>query len=99
MVRADGDSVMFASPSRPEVRRLGFQSAKELGAPVVSSIPEQLPGEEPGQQERDTKMLSYVGIDVSKGRLDIAVLSEGQSWGESNDATRPGHFRTWPSSC
>ena len=47
-MRGDGDSVMTVPPSRPEARsRFGFQSANELGAPVASSIPEQLPGYEP----------------------------------------------------
>jgi hypothetical protein len=32
-------------------------------------------------------MLSYCGVDVSKDRLGIAVLSEGQSWSVTNDAT------------
>ena len=31
-------------------------------------------------------MLSYCGIDVSKDRLDIAVLPQGQSWSVTNDA-------------
>jgi hypothetical protein len=39
---------MVQPPSRPEARRrLGYQTASELGAPVASSIPEQLPGHEP----------------------------------------------------
>jgi transposase len=32
-------------------------------------------------------MLSYCGVDVSKDRLDIAVLPQGQSWSVANDAT------------
>jgi hypothetical protein len=47
---------MTAPPSRPEARRrFGSQSANELGAPVASSIPEQLPGHERvrgGEQRR-----------------------------------------------
>jgi hypothetical protein len=35
--------------------RLGYQTASELGAPVASSIPEQLPGHEPASARRDTK--------------------------------------------
>src|SRR5262249_15517815 len=43
IVRGDGGSVMTVSPSRPEARsRFGSQTANELGAPVASSIPEQL---------------------------------------------------------
>jgi putative hemolysin len=39
---------MAQPPSRQEARsRLGSQTANELGAPVASSIPEQLPGHEP----------------------------------------------------
>src|SRR5271154_4404259 len=44
-------------------------------------------GTSPHQQGRDTKMLSYCGVDVSKDRLDIAVLPDGQSWSVTNDAT------------
>src|SRR5215813_12424482 len=49
IVRCDrGRVVMVQPPSRPEARRrLGYQTASELGAPVASSIPEQLPGHEP----------------------------------------------------
>jgi hypothetical protein len=44
-VSGDGGSVMTVSPSRPEARsRRGCKTASELGAPVDSSIPEQLPG-------------------------------------------------------
>src|SRR5262249_24358508 len=48
IVRGDEDRLMIRPPSRPEARRrLGYQTANELGAPVASSIPEQLPGHEP----------------------------------------------------
>src|SRR6202048_2933916 len=41
---------MTPPPSRPEARsRLGCQSAHELGAPVASSMPEQLPVKSRGQ--------------------------------------------------
>jgi transposase len=43
-------------------------------------------GTSPHQQGRDTKMLSYCGVDVSKDRLDVAVLPQGQSWSVTNDA-------------
>src|SRR6266498_4786577 len=44
---------MTAPPSRPEARsRFGPQSASELGAPVASSIPEQLPGHEPASARK-----------------------------------------------
>ena len=48
IVRGDGGRFMTRPPSRPEARsRLGCQTANELGAPVASSIPAQLPGHEP----------------------------------------------------
>ena len=80
---------MAQPPSRPEARsRLGSQTANELGAPVASSIPEQLLGARPHQQGRDTKMamLSFRGIDVSKDRLDVVVLPEQQCSSVRNDA-------------
>src|SRR5438105_9472340 len=98
ILSGDGGSVMTVSPSRPEARRrFGSETANELGAPVASSIPEQLPGREPAstrlgasphQQGRDTKMemLSFGGIDVSKDRLDITVLPDEQCSSVSNDA-------------
>src|SRR5262249_38147111 len=53
IVRGDGGSVMTVSPSRPEARsRFGSQTANELGAPVASSIPEQLPGREPASARK-----------------------------------------------
>src|SRR5246127_3556657 len=53
ILRGDGGSVMTVSPSRPEARRrFGFQTANELGAPVASSIPEQLPGREPASTRK-----------------------------------------------
>jgi hypothetical protein len=52
-VRADrGRVVMAQPPSRPEARRrFGSQTVNELGAPVASSIPEQLPGREPAERD------------------------------------------------
>ena len=45
IVRGDGARFTTPLPSRLEARsRLGFHTANELGAPVVSSVPEQLPG-------------------------------------------------------
>src|SRR5262249_55507778 len=87
ILRGDGGSVMTVSPSRPEARRrFGTETASELGAPVASSIPEQLPGREPASAGRDTKMLSFCGIDVSKDRLDVMVLPEEQCSSVPNDA-------------
>src|SRR4029077_911903 len=42
-------------------------------------------GSSPHQQGRDTKMLSFCGIDVSKDRLDVMVLPEGQRSSVPND--------------
>jgi hypothetical protein len=42
-------------------------------------------GASPHQQGRDTKMLSFCGIDVSKDRLDVIVLPEEQCSSVSND--------------
>src|ERR1700741_809030 len=48
IVRGDEGRIMIRPSSRPEARsRLGCQTANELGAPVDSSIPVQLPGHEP----------------------------------------------------
>src|SRR4249919_548920 len=53
ILRGDGGSVMTVSPSRPEARRrFGSQTVNELGAPVASSIPEQLPGHEPASARK-----------------------------------------------
>src|SRR5262245_15381553 len=43
-------------------------------------------GASPHQQGRDTKMLSFCGIDVSKDRLDVMVLPEEQCCSVPNDA-------------
>ena len=52
-LRGDGGRFMRSPPSRLEARsRLGLQTAKELGAPVVSSKPEQLPGHEPASASK-----------------------------------------------
>jgi len=53
IVRDDGGRFTIPPPLRPEARsRLGSQSANELGAPVASSIPEQLPGHEPASARK-----------------------------------------------
>jgi Phage integrase family len=53
ILSGDGGSVMTVSPSRPEARRrFGSETANELGAPVASSIPEQLPGREPASTRK-----------------------------------------------
>ena len=78
IVRGDEDRIMIRPSSRPEARRrLGYQTASELGAPVD---PNSCQGTSPHQQGRGTKMtmLSFCGIDVSKDRLDFIVLPEQQ---------------------
>src|SRR4051812_4001753 len=53
IVRGDGGRFMTPPPSRLEARgRLGEQAANELGAPVASSIPGQLPGREPASARK-----------------------------------------------
>jgi len=77
-VRGDGGRVMTAPPSRPEARsRLGSQSANELGAPVASSIPEQLPGHEPasarkGYEDGNAFFWRYRCVEGSAGRHGVA---------------------------
>src|SRR5215207_9662239 len=73
-VRGDrGGVVMAQPPSRPEARsRLGSQTANELGAPVASSIPEQLPGREPasarkGYEDGNALLLRYRCVEGSVG--------------------------------
>src|SRR5262245_58607905 len=44
-------------------------------------------GTSPHQQGRDTKMLSYCGIDVSKDRLEVMLLPEEQCCSVPNDAS------------
>jgi hypothetical protein len=79
---------MTVSPSRSEARsRLGFQSANELGAPVVSSIPEQLPGQEPASARKgyeDALLRRNRRVERSLGHRCVA---RGQSWTMTNDAT------------
>src|SRR5215831_3218743 len=52
-LRGDGGSVTSRPPPWLEARaRLGCQTAGELGAPAISSIPEQLPGHEPASARK-----------------------------------------------
>src|SRR6516165_97442 len=64
------------SPSRPEARRrFGFQTANELGAPVASSIAEQLPGREPASARKgyeDALVLRNRRVEGSFGRHGVA---------------------------
>src|SRR6516165_3949787 len=76
ILRGDGGSVMTVSPSRPEARRrFGSQTANELGAPVASSIPEQLPGREPVSARKgyeDALVLRNRRVEGSSGRDGVA---------------------------
>src|SRR5262245_36288302 len=80
---------MAQPPSRPEARsRLGSQTASELGAPVASSIPEQLPGREPalarkGYEDANALLLRYRCVEGSSGRGGAA---RGESSSVRNDA-------------
>src|SRR5262249_22885055 len=78
ILRRDGGSVMTVSPSRPEARRrFGSQTANELGAPVASSIPEQLPGREPastrkGYEDGNALFRWYRRVEGSFGHHGVA---------------------------
>src|SRR5256884_3164241 len=78
ILSGDGGSVMTVSPSRPEARRrFGSESASELGAPVASSIPEQLPGHEPasarkGYEDGNALFRRYRCVEGSAGRRSLA---------------------------
>ena len=69
---------MVQPASRPEARRrLGSQTASELGAPIASSIPEQLPGREPASARKgyeDALVLRNRRVEGSFGRHGVAML-------------------------
>src|SRR5262249_16799734 len=74
IVRGDEDRIMIRPSSRPEARSLlGCQTVNELGAPVASSIPEQLPGHEPasarmGYEDGHALFLRYRRVEGPLGR-------------------------------
>src|SRR5262249_45381435 len=74
IVRGDEGRIMTRPSSRPEARRrLGCQTANELGAPVASSIPEQLPGHQPasarmGYEDGHALFLRYRRVEGPLGR-------------------------------
>src|SRR5262249_27215257 len=76
IVRGDGGRFTTSPPSRPEARRrFGFESANELGAPVASSIPEQLRGREPASARKgyeDALVLRNRRVERSFGRHGVA---------------------------
>jgi hypothetical protein len=70
-MRGDGDSVMTASPSRPEARRrFGSQSANELGAPVASS---------PHQQGRVRKCSRFAELTASANPIALATKAASRT--------------------
>src|SRR5215204_7346411 len=88
IVRGDGGRFTTLPPSRLEARsRLGDKAANELGAPVVSSIPAQLPGPEPAsaRKGREDDRACFGGIDVSQDRLDVLLLPQGTGFSVAND--------------
>jgi transposase len=70
---------------------------KKLGLPApLYKEPEQLPGpDQPasckegpeGRLSLESEGPYYIGIDVSKDRLDIAVSPTGDTWSAANDAS------------
>src|SRR5207244_10811321 len=76
---------MTAPPSRPEARNSKPRVSLELQS--LLPYPNSCLGTSPHQQGRDTKMLSFCGIDVSKDRLDVMVLPEEQCCSVPNDAS------------
>src|SRR5215470_7091540 len=76
ILRGDGGRFTTSPPSRPEARRrFGFESANELGAPVASSIPEQLRGREPASARKgyeDALVLRNRRVERSFGRHGVA---------------------------
>ena len=88
---SQSDGGLVASRPLPwlEARaRLGCQTAGELGAPAISSIPNGCQGTSPHQQGRGTKVGEpyNVGIDVSIDRLDVAIRPGGRAFCVTNDA-------------
>src|SRR5262245_29628277 len=85
---------MNRSPPRLEARRrLGCRTANELGAPVVSSTPEQLPGHEPvsarkGYEDGTAFLLRHrccqgpLGRDGVAGGLCWSVVNDAAGWAE-----------------
>src|SRR5260221_6550119 len=78
ILSGDGGSVMTVCPSRPEARRrFGSETANELGAPVASSIPEQLPVREPastrkGYDDGNAVFRWYRRVEGSFGHHGVA---------------------------
>src|SRR5262245_55042868 len=89
---------MTEPPARPEARRrFGPESANELGAPVASSTPEQLPGHEPasarkGYEDGNALFRRHRCVEGSFGRYGIArgAILFGQQ-----RSHRLGRGRTW----
>src|SRR5690349_2623583 len=73
-----------ASGARKPATPLELQTAGELGAPGASSSTRTVArGSTPHTQGREWKMAqeeAFVGIDVSKAWLDVAVLPSGEAF-------------------
>src|SRR5436853_7678719 len=73
-----------ACGARKPATPLELQTAGELGAPGASSSTRTVArGSTPHTQGREWKMTqeeAFVGIDVSKARLDVAVLPSGEAF-------------------
>src|SRR5262245_35885881 len=83
---------MVQPPSRPEARRrLGCQTANELGAPVASSIPAQLPGHEPasarmGYEDGHSLFLRYRRVEGPRSPLLRCRPAGNLAWTDSRAA-------------
>src|SRR6516165_10052062 len=88
MLRGDGGRFTTSPPSRPEAA-VASESKPRMSLELRSLLPypNSCLGTSPHQQERDTKMQSVCGVDVSKDRLDIMALPEQQCFSVRNDAT------------
>ena len=84
---------MTEPPSRPEARRrFGLESANELGAPVASSIPEQLPGREPASARKGSERVMMVHgfsvdilADMVRAKLAAAKIERVMAGGRPTE--------------
>src|SRR5271169_5665424 len=78
-----GGAVAEGTPARPWV----FEPAPQLGRPSVcpSTSNSRLGRKSPFAQGRGKMELRYIGIDVSKDRLDVHILPEGTAFAVARD--------------